>query len=428
MNKFIFSLLMFLWAAAANAALTIEITEGMDGAQPIAIVPFGYSEAGKPPEDIAQIVRDNLRRSGLFSPMAVRNMVSKPIDESMVAFQDWRMLAMPNIVIGKVIKQGVKYNIQFQLFDVFKREQLIGYSINTEYSQLRQAAHRVSDLIFEKLSGIPGAFNSRIAYVTQEQEGDKIAYTLQVADADGHYPQPVLKSHMPIMSPAWSPDGDKVAYVTFERRNARIYVQELRTGTRNKLASFKGLNGAPAWSPDGRKLALTLSKDGNPEIYVMNVATKQLKRITRHMAIDTEPVWTPDGKYLIYTSDRGGKPQIYQVPAEGGRAKRLTFEGGYNARPRVSPDGKLVAMVHGGGNVFKIAVLDRETGAIQVLTDGPLDESPSFAPNGSMILYASLYNKKGVLAAVSVDGRVRQRLGLQEGEVREPAWSPMNIE
>jgi TolB protein len=315
--------------------------------------------------------------------------------------------------------------VRFQLFDVYRGEQITGYSIPTTARDLRATAHQIADIVYETLTGQPGAFATRIAYVTSQRDtdgGERVV--LEVADADGYDPQTIVSSTEPLMSPAWSPDGRRIAYVSFEKRQPSVWVQEVFTGRREKIASFKGINGAPAWSPDGRQLALTLSKDGNPDIYVMDLARRSLRRITDHWAIDTEPAWSPDGRHLVFTSDRGGAPQIYRVAAGGGSAERVTFEGGYNARPSYSPDGRQLAVVTRVNGRYRIAVIELQTGAMRVLSDGSLDESPSFAPNGSMIIYATREQGRGVLAAVSTDGRVRQRLGFQSGDVREPDWSP----
>lgn len=416
-------------AGTARAALTIEITQGVQGALPIAIVPFGWTgPSPRAPEDIAAIIAADLRRSGRFSPFPEKDMLSRPRDASEVNFKDWRVLGQESLVIGQVRNTGPdSFEIQFQLFDVFKGEQLAGYTIPVKGSVLlRRAAHYIADIIYEKLTGEPGAFNTRIAYVVAKRNMNPPRYELQVADSDGYNPESIVESTQPIMSPAWSPDGSRLAYVSFERRRAEIYVQNLLVGTREPVASYSGINGAPAWSPDGRKLALTLSQDGNPEIYILDLVSKALTRLTDSAAIDTEPTWSPDGREIVFTSDRGGRPQLYRVPATGGRAQRLTFDGDYNARGRFSPDGKRIAMVQGQGGQFRIAVMDLSSGLVRVVSNGSLDESPSFAPNGSMVIYATEARNRGVLAITSVDGRIQQRLALQEGDVREPAWSPVN--
>lgn len=427
MKRFLILVVLLFCQVGQSAPLTIEITESEVGALPIAVVPFGWQGPGKPPaEALGAIVDADLKRSGRFKTMSPKDMLAFPHTGSGVDYRDWRVLGMESLVVGQVRPNGVGgYIVRFQLFDVFKGEQLAGYSIPTTARDLRATAHHISDLIYEKLTGQRGAFATRVAYVTsivQSKKQRKI--TLQVADADGHHPQTIVTSKEPLMSPAWSPDGLKLAYVSFEKGRPAIYIQEVYTGKRQKVTSFKGINGAPAWSPDGRKLALTLSKDGNPDIFIMDLAKRTLQPLTRHYAIDTEPAWSPDGRHIVWTSDRGGKPQIYRAPSTGGKAERLTFEGKYNARASYSPDGKALTMVTQVGREFRIGVLDLESRQLEVLSDGALDESPSFAPNGSMVIYATKIRGQAELAAVSVDGRVKQRLALQVGDVREPAWAP----
>jgi len=416
-----------LWQAQA-AALTIEITQGAEGALPIAVVPFGWTgdPADRPAHEPGAIIAADLGRSGRFKPLDQQDMLARPSSGQEVDFRDWRALAMENLVVGQVSPNGPGgYLVRFQLFDVYRGEQITGYSIPTTARDLRATAHQIADIVYETLTGQPGAFATRIAYVTSERNADgSERVVLEVADADGYDPQTIVSSSEPLMSPAWSPDGRRIAYVSFEKRQPSVWIQEVFTGRREKIASFKGINGAPAWSPDGRQLALTLSKDGNPDIYVMDLARRSLRRITDHWAIDTEPAFSPDGRHLVFTSDRGGAPQIYRVPASGGNAERVTFEGDYNARASYSPDGSELAVVTRVNGRFRIGVVDLQSRGLRVLTDGSLDESPSFAPNGSMIIYATRVQGRGVLAAVSTDGRVRQRLGFQSGDVREPDWSP----
>lgn len=427
MRQFFYLVVFWVaWQAAAQADLTIEITEGVEGALPIAVVPFGWQGKAQPPQDVAGIIAADLHRSGRFKTLPQVDMLARPTRGEQVEFRDWRGLGVDNLVVGQIQPSGTSgYVVRFQLFDVYRGEQLIGYSIPTTGPNLRRTAHRIADLIYEKLMGVPGAFATRIAYITSVRQGDgPERIDLRIADADGYNPQTIVSSSEPLLSPAWSPDGRKLAYVSFEQGQSAIYVQEVFTGQRRKLTSYKGINGAPAWSPDGRKLAMALSKGGNLDIYVLDLATHKLKQLTHHYAIDTEPAWSPDGRQIVFTSDRGGKPQIYRIPSYGGPAERVTFQNPYNARASYSPDGKLLALVTREDGNYRIAVQDLESGVMQVLSQGSLDESPSFAPNSSMIIYASKAGYRGVLAAVSVDGRVRQRLALQEGDVREPVWSP----
>ncbi len=420
-------LTLLVWgsAAVAQGELNIRITQGLEGAQPIAIVPFGQG-AEPPPSDIARIVASDLASSGLFTPIPASDLPGSPHVAEDIDFNDWRLLGTANLVIGQVESPSAgRYAVEFRLFDVFKASQTLGYRFEGGGSELRSIAHRISDLLFEHLTGLRGAFNTRIAYVTETPGADgRPRYSLNVADSDGANWKPVLDSRQPIISPAWSPDARQLAYVSLENRQSQIYVQDLASGERRRVATFPGLNGAPAWSPDGNQLAMTLSKDGNPEIYALHLATNRLRRLTQSVSIDTEPAWSPDGQSLVFTSDRSGKPQIYQMPAAGGRATRLTFEGDYNARASYSPDGKRLALVHADRGAFRIATLDLDGNTLLVLSDGQLDESPSFAPNGSMILYATSDSEGASLAAVSADGRFKQRLATRQGRVREPAWSP----
>ena len=418
---------MFFMPVQAFAVLKVEITGGSDGALPIAIVPFG-TEGMKAPEDITSIIRNDLESSGRFAPLDNQDLVSRPSEQSQVNFADWRLLRSEGLVIGKISSQdGENYQVQFQLFDVYRGQQLAGKRYQVPASGLRALGHQIADVIYETLTGEKGIFSTRLAFVTQIMAGDgKKRFALQISDADGANPRTVLQSTQPIMSPSWGPDGDQLAYVSFENGKTEVFVQQLQSGQRKSVASFEGINSAPAWSPDGKKLALTLSKNGNPEVYVMELANGDLIRVTNNaQAIDTEAVWSRDGNDIYFTSDRGGRPQIYKVSANGGRAERISFEGNYNASPDLSPDGSKLAMVHGANGGFYIAVQDLKSGAMQVLTDSGRAESPSFAPNGQMILYATEQKGSGVLAAVSVDGRIHQRLSESGTVVREPAWSPL---
>jgi TolB protein len=329
-----------------------------------------------------------------------------------------------------IAKEDGNYQIQFQLFDIHRGKQLSGYSIPATSKTLRKIAHQISDIIFEKLTGIKGAFNTHVTYVTLERQADgKSKYQLAVADSDGHNEQIILTSEQPLMSPSWSPDGKKLAYVSFETGSSQVIIQDLATGKREVVANHKGLNSAPSWSPDGKRMALTLSRGGNPEIYILALDTRKLTRVTHSYAIDTEAVWAPDGQSLVFTSDRSGGPQLYRIEinnqnSANGRAHRLTFEGKYNARAAYAPDGSKLTFLHGDQGNYRIAVLDLDTRTMRVITESRLDESPSFSANGMMIIFATERGNHGILEAVSVDGRAHQRLRLNRGDVREPAWSP----
>ncbi len=419
-----------LWPRPSHALLTIEITQGAETGIPIAVVPFGWDAAkGALPHDVAAVVDADLARSGRFLTVAKKDFLATPHHDRDVTFKDWRLLKAETLVIGNVAPAANgKVEVQFRLYDVFREKQLTGYSYTVEPAALRRLAHQIADVIYEKLTGEPGAFNTRIAYVIKEttpRAGNGV-YKLQVADSDGFNAQTVVQTTEPLLSPAWSPDGRRVAYVSFEDKRSKVYLQNLADGKRELIAEHRGINSAPAFSPDGKRLALTLSREGNPEIFVLDIATRALRRLTHNPAIDTEPAWSPDGRHLVFTSDRAGRPQIYRMGAEGGEAERLTFEGDYNARASYSPDGKMLTLVTRQEGLYHIATLRLDTRALQVLTDTSLDESPSFAPNGRLIIYATEVRGRGLLASVSADGRVRQLYRLAEGDVREPAWSPYN--
>ncbi len=409
---------MVVFSPLSRAELTIDITESADNGIPVAVVPFASSGS---PVDISAVVTADLARSGYFKMLAEQYMRSRPNSASAVNFPEWQALNQNYLVVGQVSGgAGGQYNVQFQLLDIMKNSQLLGYQMNSSSADLRRTAHYISDLIFEKITGKKGAFSGRIAYVTNNKQQSQ----LQIADTDGFNPQTIATSQEPLMSPSWSPDKTRIAYVSFEQKTAAIYVQTLATGQRAKVAEFPGINGAPSWSPDGTKLALTLSKDGSPDIYTLNLGTGALNKLTKSYSIDTEPVWSPDGSKIVFTSDRGGKPQLYMVSSSGGGEKRITFSGDYNARASFSPDGKSIAMVHGNGGDYRIGVMDVDSRSINVITTGPADESPSFAPNGTMVLYATKKGGTAYLSAVSLDGKMQQRLGFNSGGVREPAWSP----
>ena len=424
--KFTLVCLCVCFAQLAQAELQILITKGQGEAVPIAVVPFGWMGQGGQPYDIASVVAADLSRGGRFAPLAVDDMLQKPTTGAEIDFGDWRILDTEVVIVGRMsaLPKG-EYSIEFRVFDVFRGDQLLGYRITSTKATMRSTAHQISDLIYEKLTGVRGIAATRIAYVNVITERGAQVFKLIVADADGVNARIMLESRHSIMSPAWSPDGRKLAYVSFENNKSEVYVQELKTGARRRVSARKGINSAPAWSPDGKLLALTLSKgDGNLDIYTLDLSNQMLKRLTQWPSIETEPSWSIDGKRIYFTSDRSGAPQIYRIDANGGRAERITFEGGYNARPRVAPDGKRIAVVHNDRGSYRIAVVDVARAYTQVLTDGTLDESPSFAPNGETLIYASKVGSKGVLATVSIDGRFQQSIAAVNGEVREPAWSP----
>lgn len=431
MKKIIIGLFFLGFTSVAQAVLKIDITEGFEGALPIAVIPFQWNGGAKLANaDVSAIVISDLARSGKFSPAAEKELIARPQSLADVNYKTWRISGMDHIVIGGVTMQADgTYQVQFRLIDILKAKQVLGYNFSATKDTLRDVAHQISDYIFTHITGLPGAFSTRIAYVTSKRDKPvkgKSALTsrLQVSDTDGYNPQTLLTSDQPIMSPVWSPDGSKLAYVSFESGQAEIFTHNIRTGVRKSRSKYPGLNGSPAWSPDGKKLVMTLSKDGNPDIYILNLANDKLQRVTNHWSIDTEAVWTPDGGSIIYTSSRSGKPQLYiQSVSKKSRPERLTYEGGYNASASISADGKHVAYVYGEGSIYRIAVLEIATKSSKILTDGPLDESPVYAPNNSMVLFASQEKQQAVLAAVSIDGRQKQRLAFTDGEVREPSWA-----
>ena len=431
MNKRLSSLValaFLLFCSRTWAALVVEITKGQDDAIPIAIVPFSAPEAAAATFDVAQLVNDDLARSGRFKTTDRKDMIEQPHTGAGISFDDWRRLNNDYMVVGQVQSLDADhYNITFELYNVLTRQRLLGYQISANKAGLRLASHQVADMVFEKILGIRGAFATRITYISVLGVLPNRNYRLIVADADGENPHVVMQSNEPLMSPAWSPDGQSLAYVSFENRLPSVYVQYLKTGERKRVSARAGVNQAPAWSPDGKNLALTLStRDGNLDIYLLDVATQALTRITDDPGIDTEPQWSKDGQSLYFTSDRAGGPQIYRIGIQSGaKPRRLTFQGSYNARPRLSPDESQLAFVTQEDGNYRIATMDlRGRGDVQVLTKGHFDVSPSYAPNGAEIIYASRDRGRGVLALVSADGRVQERLVSSEGELQEPAWAP----
>ncbi|MDX9873519.1 MAG: Tol-Pal system beta propeller repeat protein TolB [Spongiibacteraceae bacterium] len=414
-----------LLANASWAQLTIQITQGRDNATPIAVVPFGWNGTGQLSEDVAAIIAADLQRSGLFAPMDRRDMLSLPTQGSEVVYQDWRALKVDYLLIGRMVPFQNGYTAQYELFDVLNQRPLLTGHEQGYRDSLREVAHRIADRVYEQLTGIRGAFNTRLLYVSRLRDASgQYTYRLLMADADGAREQVLRTQREPLMSPSWSPDAQSIAYVSFETGRPAIYIENLRTRQRQQITNFSGLNSSPVWSPDGRRMAMVLSKDGNPEVYVMDLATRELTRITNHFAIDTEPSWTPDGRSLLFTSDRGGRPQIYRATLGSNKVERVSFEGDYNARARMLPDASGMVMVHRAYGNFNIALQLLNRRYFQVLTKTQLDESPSIAPNGAMLIYATLHQGRTILAAVSIDGGTRYLLPSRFGDVREPAWSP----
>ena len=415
----LFAFALLFVSPSTRAQLVIDVTTSAGRQIPIALVPFA-NEAGAP-QNITPIINSNLARTGLFRIVNTTGLSVLPSEPSEVNFVDWSSRSAEALVIGGIYAQpDGRFEVRFRLFDVGKQAQLSSLSYTVSAAQLRSTAHKISDEIYEKLLGERGVFSTKIAYVLKR--GPR--FELQVADADGVNPQTVLSSLEPIRSPKWSPDGNKLAYVSFESRKSTVIVQDLATGQRKTVANFRGDNYAPNWSPDGSKLVVSLSKDSVSQIYVISANGGEAVRVTQSNGIDTNATFTPDGKDIIFVSDRSGGPQLYRVAANGGTPQRLTFEGNYNVNPRMSADGKLVAFVSRDSGKLRIATLELATSQVNVLTDGPLDDSPSFAPNGRTILFESKAGGRGTLGAVSVDGRVKSKLTSQAGDVREPAWGP----
>jgi TolB protein len=431
MNKALPAIALFLclsFGARTRAEFVVEVTRGQENAIPIALVPFMAADAPDTALDAAGIVAGDLKRSGRFKPMDRKDMIEQPHAGAGINFDDWRRLGNDYILVGVMQPQGPdQYVINFELYNVLNHQRLLGYQISANRAGLRLAGHQVADMVYDKILGVRGAFATRIAYVSVTGTLPHRNFRLIIADSDGENPRVVMQSNEPLMSPAWSPDGQSLAYVSFEDRLPSVYVQYLKTGERKRVSAKAGVNQAPAFSPDGKKLALTLStRDGNLDVYVLDLASGGLTRITDDPGIDTEPQWSKDGQSLYFTSDRAGGPQIYRVGLKPGEhPKRLTFQGNYNARPRLSPDDSQLAFVTQEDGAYRIAVMNLDArGDMQVLTKGQFDVSPSYAPNGAMLLYASRDRGRGVLALVSSDGRVQERLVSSEGEVQEPAWGP----
>ncbi|MBW7470116.1 Tol-Pal system beta propeller repeat protein TolB [Marinobacter sp. F4218] len=417
--------LFILSVNTVHAELLIRITEGADSAVPIAVVPFSESGAVPPGDKVGDIVHSDLAMSGEFRPLPAEKMLSLPSRREEVFFRDWRLLGQRYVLVGSLTRNGDRVSARYELFDVNTEERLLGETAAAPASNIRSLAHHVSDKVYEAITGVPGAFSTKLAYITLDRFNGKPRYRLQVSDVDGKRARIRLESQEPILSPAWSPDGKKLAYVSFETGKPVIFVHELASGNRSAVADFPGLNSAPAWSNDGRSLLMTLSKDGNAEIYRMNLASRELTKVTNHWAIDTEASWDHTGDGLFFTSDRSGGPQIYHKESERAAPRRITFGSRYNARPRPDNTGDFVYYVHQRNSAFHIARTNLDTGEETILTRTESDESPSVSPNGRMLIYATKQGSDSVLTVISVDGGAAYSLPAAEGDVREPAWGPL---
>jgi len=404
---------------SARATMEIQVFGGAADKIAVAMVPF-QTAPGQPMPALTKIAGDDLNRSGQFKMVDVSG-TQHPVEPAQVNYNVWRGRGAEAIVIGQVVAlPGGRFDVRFRLLDVVKQTQLAGYSYNISPAQWRATAHQIADIVYEKLTGTPGVFSSRIAYV--QKQGKR--YELKVADADGQNPRTVVRSSESVISPMFSPDGDSLVYVSFEDKKPVVYVQSLRDGSRRKVAAFKGSNSAPAWAPDGKRLAVVLTRDEASQIYLINADGTGLTRLTRGGNLDTEPVFSPDGQTLYFASDRGGSPQIYRMAVSGGEPKRVTFSGSYNVSPTISPDGKYLAYIGREDGRFRVELLELASGQTRVLTDTARDESPSFAPNGQSVLYATVQDGRGILGAVSLDGKTRARLSESGVDAREPSWGP----
>lgn len=413
----------------AFAILSMELTQGVAGAIPIAVVPFSGTNEYLP-QNVSNIISNDLQNSGRFKLYGKQSLQALANHINPVSAEYFSGLGANYVVVGKISASNDRYQVSFQLLDVLQGKQTAKVMFEKQYSvsskELRAVAHHISDVIYQKITGIPGIFSTKLVYVLVQPQGNgRARYTLEVADQDGYSPKPLLISAEPIMSPAWSPNGKQVAYVSFEKHTAGIYLQEVATGARRLLTEYPGINGAPAWSPDGRRLALVLSKGGSPNIYLMDIGTRQLKQLTNDYYINTEPAFSPDGQSLLYTSNRGGNPQIYQIRLDTGSSNRVSFDGDYNARASFTKDGRHIAMIHRVAGIYNIGILDLDTGKMRVLNSSLGDSSsPSIAPNGSMVLYDLVLAGRNVLGMASSDGRVQLVLPARQGQAQDPAWSP----
>ena len=422
--------LPLIFPYSAHAILSMELTRGVAGAIPVAIVPFA-NMGGNPDQDVSKIISTDLQNSGRFKVYGRDSLSVFPSDAREVSADVFRKMGTDNVVVGKVEMVGDdRYQVSFQLLDLYHGKGADSILLSKKYTisgkEMRALSHHISDLVFEQLTGVRGIFSTRLAYVVVQHSSSGLRqYHLEVADQDGYNPRSLLESPEPIMSPSWSPNGKKIAYVSFENKHSAIYVQDVATGARQLISKFPGINGAPAWSPDGSKLAMALSKSGSLNIYIMDIASRRLKQVTNDYYINTEPAWSPNGKSLLYTSNRGGGVQVYQVNLASGSSSRISYDGDYNARASYTRDGNHIVMIHKVSGVYYIGILDLESGTMKVLNSYSGDSSsPSVAPNGSMILFDTLSGGRSVLGMVSADARIALVLPARNGEAQDPAWSP----
>lgn len=424
------SVLLIVLPFSAHGYLSMELTQGVSGAVPVAVVPF-LNKGAKAPQSVSDIVANDLQNSGHFKVFGKAKLEQEPHNIKAVSSEYFQKLGAQHVVVGKMeaLRNG-RYKINVELVNVYETGRKDRPELAHEYTvrpqDLRKVAHHISDLIFEKLTGVKGVFSTKLAYVViKRKPGKRPTYILEVSDQDGYNPRPLLTSYEPIMSPSWSPNGRQIAYVSFEHRRASIFIQDVVSGVRRRLSSFPGINGAPAWSPNGRQLAIVLSKAGSPNIYTIDIASHKLKQLTNDYYINTEPSFAPDGKSLVFTTNRSGGPQIYQVNLGSGKISRVTYDGSYNARASYTRDGNSIAMIHRVDGLYKIAVLNLNTGKVRVLNQAAGDSaSPSISPNGRMVLYDMLKNGRNVLGMASADGRIQVSLPARDGDAQDPAWSP----
>ena len=408
----------------AFALLEIDISQGVESALPIAVTTISSDDSPQT-RLVTQVISADLHHSGLLGVVERERYPSGLIDKQHIEYQQWRDKGIEALLVVTTRPTSAdQFRVEFFLYDLVHNKRSLAHTVNSNSQSLRRVAHKISDVVFKNLIGMRGAFSTRIAYITEMGSGQEKQYILQVADADGHNPRSIFISNKQLMSPVWSSNGSKLAYVSFENERSEIFIQDMASGKREKISSAPGLNSAPAWSPNDKQLALTLSQDGDPNIYILDLQSGDKRQLTSHYGIDTEPTWSADGRFIYFTSNRSGSPQIYKLSVSAGKAERISFDGRYNAAAALSPNGELLAMVHNNGQGYQIGVLDLRNDSFRVITQGALDEAPSFAPNGSMIIFSTRRSGSTILSAVSADGRVQQQFRLQAGKVREPTWSP----